>query len=103
MFIAIVDGLDPKYGAPPPLPNLEVCIASADTLTTSISKKQLGLFETDSAFNATLDQFTKNRQNYVTSDNPEHKEQRIEPPRESRRPVGLYMDSSIHATIHVLE
>ena len=28
---------------------------------------------------------------------------RSEPPRESRRPVSLYMDSSIHATIHVLE
>ncbi len=27
--------------------------------------------------------------------------QSIEPPRESRRPVSLYMDSSIHATIHV--
>ena len=26
-----------------------------------------------------------------------------EPPREFRRPVSLYMDSSIHATIHVLE
>ena len=30
-------------------------------------------------------------------------EVQAEPPREFRRPVSLYMDSSIHATIHVLE
>ena len=32
-----------------------------------------------------------------------HGYQYTEPPREFRRPVSLYMDSSIHATIHVLE
>ena len=77
LFIAIVDGLDPRCGNPPPLPNLEVRITSADMLATSVSKEQLGLFEYDAAFNATLNQFTQNRQNYVNSDKPEDKEQRI--------------------------
>lgn len=97
LFIAIVDGLDPKHGNPPPLPNLEVRIISADLLATDISGAQHSMLDTDPKVKTALNELAKNRQNYVNSDKPEDKQRRIA--EDNRLREVLCNELEQHATV----